>query len=43
MKVEAYRPHVHLYHGIWTAHDQNQEICQAQVEKEQVGGGPHGL
>ena len=40
---KTYRPHIHLYHSIWTADYQNEEVCQAQVEEEQVCRGPHGL
>ena len=42
-QLKTYRPHIHLYHSIWTADYQNKEVCQAQVEEEQVCGGPHGL
>ena len=38
-----YRSHVHLYHGIGTADNQHQQVRNAQVQQEQVGGGPHGL
>ena len=35
--------HVHLDHGVGAAHDQNKQVSNAQVQQEQVGGGPHGL
>ena len=39
----AYPSHVHLYHGVGAAHDQHQQVGDAEVEEEQVGGGPHRL
>ena len=43
LKVFIYPSHVHLYHGVGAAHDQDEKVGDAEVEEEQVGGGPHRL
>ena len=35
--------HVHLDHGVGAAHDEDEEVGDAEVEEEEVGGGPHWL
>ena len=41
--IASYRSHVHLNHGIWAADNQHQQVRNAEIQQEQVGGGPHRL
>ena len=43
MIYTSYPSHVHLYHGVGAAHDEDQQVGDAEVEEEQIGGGPHWL
>ena len=43
LKVIIYPSHVHLYHRVGAAHDKDEKVGDAEVEEEQVGGGPHRL
>ena len=41
--ASTYPPHVHLNHGVGAADNEDQQVGNAEVEEEEVGGGSHGL
>ena len=41
LRAATHGAHVHLDHGVGAADDQHEQVRDAEVEEEQVGGGPH--
>ena len=43
LRAATHGAHVHLDHGVGAADDQYEQVRDAEVEEEEVGGGAHRL